>query len=253
MTAGARSEADARSVESTVPVIAVDGPSGSGKGTVARLLAARLGWHRLDSGALYRLVGLAASRRGLFRGAGASPDPQALAELAGSLDCTFLPGDDCEKILLENKDVTLELRTEATGELASVVAAIPQVRSALLQRQRQFARPPGLVADGRDMGSMVFPDAALKVFLTASAGERARRRHKQLKEKGIDVSLRDLSRDMAQRDLRDRKRAAAPLKPAQDARVVDSTGITPEEVVVLVLTWLNDAGFESAGVEMHRS
>ncbi len=257
MTEGARSAADARAVDRTVPVIAVDGPSGSGKGTVARLLAARLGWHRLDSGALYRLVGLAAARRGLLRGASGNPDPdpdpEALAALAGNLDCSFRPEGDSEKIFLDNEDVTRELRAETTGELASVVAAIPQVRSALLQRQRQFASPPGLVADGRDMGSMVFPGAVLKVFLTASAEERAHRRHKQLKEKGIDVSLRDLSRDMAQRDLRDRNRATAPLKPAQDARVVDSTGITPEEVVVLVLTWLNDAGVESACVGMHRS
>jgi CMP/dCMP kinase len=225
--------------EAEAPVVALDGPSGSGKGTVARMLAARLGWHLLDSGALYRLVGLAALRRGLidFGAVGQGlpggtgicgkpgPDPDAVAALASDLDCRFGGGAGREVIYLNNEDVTDEIRTEATGNLASVVAAMPAVRAALLQRQRGFARPPGLVADGRDMGSVVFPAAPLKVFLTASAEERARRRHKQLKEKGIDVSLRDLSRDIARRDLRDESRTIAPLRPAQDARVVDDVVI----------------------------
>jgi cytidylate kinase len=151
-------------------------------------------------------------------------------------------GADAERVELEGSDVTADLRTESAGEAASRVAAVPAVRAALLQRQRDFARPPGLVADGRDMGTVVFPSATLKVFLTASAEERASRRHKQLKEKGIGVSLPDLSRDIAQRDARDATRSVAPLKPAPDARVLDSTSLTPEEVIAHILKWLEEVG-----------
>jgi cytidylate kinase len=221
--------------------VTIDGPSGSGKGTISRGLAARLRWHLLDSGALYRLVALAATRRG--RGEA----PAALAALARDMDVRFTPLRGGEQIFLDGSDVTAALRTENAGTAASRVAAIPEVRTALLARQRDFARPPGLVADGRDMGTVVFPEARLKVFLTASADERAMRRHKQLKEKGIDVSLPDLSWDIAQRDARDANRPVAPLRPAPDARVVDSTSLTPEEVIARILEWLEAAGMRPSG------
>ena len=220
-----------------VPVLTVDGPSGSGKGTISRRVAARLGWHLLDSGALYRLVGLAAVDQRV-----ALDDAKALAAVANAMRVRFAA--DSERVELEGADVTGRLRTESAGEAASRVAAIPAVREALLQRQRDFARPPGLVADGRDMGTVVFPEAMLKVFLTASAEERAARRHKQLKEKGIDVSLPDLSWDIAQRDARDASRSVAPLKPASDARVIDSTSLSPEEVTAHILKWLEDVGIQ---------
>jgi CMP/dCMP kinase len=228
-----------------VPVVAIDGPSGSGKGTISRLLAARLGWHFLDSGALYRLVALAAERRGIAldaEGEAAAGRDERLAAVAAGLDAEFLADGGAERVLLDGMDVTSALRTEACGDAASRVASIAAVRRALLGRQRAFARPPGLVADGRDMGTVVFPDALLKVFLTASPEERARRRHKQLIEKGIRVSLRDLSWEIAQRDQRDANRSVAPLRPADDARVVDSTSITPEEVIARIFPWLEDAG-----------
>ncbi|MEO8466381.1 MAG: (d)CMP kinase [Gammaproteobacteria bacterium] len=224
---------------SEVPVVAVDGPSGSGKGTVSRQLAVALGWHYLDSGALYRLVGLAARRNGVDLG-----DADRLAPLAANLDVRFAPAGELERVYLDNTEVAAELRTEQAGEAASRVAAVPAVRTALLQRQRDFARWPGLVADGRDMGSVVFPAAALKVFLTASAEERAMRRHKQLKEKGIDVSLPDLSWDIAQRDARDATRVVAPLRPTPEAHVIDSTSLSPEEVVGRILEWLGAVGVE---------
>lgn len=220
-----------------VRVVTIDGPSGSGKGTIGRLLAQRLGWHYLDSGALYRLVALAALRRHLdFR------DAARLAALAANLDARFASAGGSDRIYLEGVDVTAELRTERAGDAASKVAAVPEVRSALLQRQRDFAVAPGLVADGRDMGTVVFPTALLKVVLTASAEARAMRRHKQLKEKGIDVSLPDLSWDIAQRDARDANRTVAPFKPAPDAHVVDSTSLTPEEVVAHILNRLEGVG-----------
>jgi cytidylate kinase len=223
-----------------VPVITIDGPSGAGKGTVSRELARRLGWRRLDSGALYRLVGLAACRLGLDL-----RDEARLAELAARLDAEFIDRGGEGQVVLDGADVTAELRTERTGEAASQVAALPAVRTALLARQRAFAEPPGLVADGRDMGTVVFPAASLKVFLSASAEERAERRYKQLKEKGIDVSLRDLSRDIALRDRRDASRPVAPLVPAADARVIDSTTMTAVEVADRILKWLQEAGVMS--------
>lgn len=209
------------------PVVAIDGPSGAGKGTVSRMLAARLGWHLLDSGALYRLVALGGTRRGLDP----ADRPGHLA-LARGLDARFgttASGD--EAIWLDGVEVGPALRTEECGMGASRVAAWPEVREALLGRQRAFATPPGLVADGRDMGTIVFPAAPLKVFLSASAAARAERRHKQLKEKGSDVSLAALSREIAARDRQDSSRPVAPLVPAEDAMVIDSTALTAAEVV----------------------
>ncbi len=209
-----------------VPVLTIDGPSGSGKGTVAARVAGELGWHVLDSGALYRLTGLAARRAGVD-----FADHAAVAEIARHLPVRFEGG----KVLLDGEDVSLAIRTETAGNDASKVAAIPEVRAALLDWQRGYARPPGLVADGRDMGTVVFPDAPVKIFLDASAGERARRRYKQLKEKGIDVSLSGLIAEIEERDQRDRNRSVAPLVPADDALVIDSTSMEVEEVVDRVL------------------
>lgn len=208
-------------------VVTVDGPGGSGKGTLARLLAERLGFHWLDSGALYRVLALAALRRGV-----SLDDEQALAALARGLDVRFETGGPAEpRVLLEGRDVTAELRTERCGEAASRVASLPAVRGALLERQRAFCRPPGLVADGRDMGTVVFPQAPVKIFLEASLEERARRRYKQLKDQGIDANLRVLSDELARRDARDRSRAVAPLRPAPDATVIDSTRMSIDEVL----------------------
>ena len=209
----------------SIPVIAIDGPSASGKGTVASLVAGALGFHYLESGALYRLVALASSRAGLGEG-----DEVALAHLAGGLDVKFRGG----QIFLSGEDVAEELRREEIGNRASSVARLPRVRAALLERQRAFRQPPGLVADGRDMGTAVFPDALLKVFLTASVQVRAERRYKQLIDKGIGANLASLSRDLAMRDERDAKRAAAPLVPAPDAVQLDSSDLSVEEVVRLV-------------------
>ena len=212
-------------------VVTIDGPGGSGKGTVGRRVANRLGWHLLDSGALYRLVALAGLDAGL-----ASDDELRHDRLALNLDVQFTSDSTGnEAVLLAGKDVTARLRTEEAGMAASRVAAMPLVRTALLDRQRAFARPPGLVADGRDMGTVVFPDAGLKIYLTASAEERARRRHNQLKEKGLDVSLAALSQEIRERDHRDSSRAVAPLRPAEDAVVIDSTGIPVEGVVDAIL------------------
>jgi cytidylate kinase len=218
----------------TVPVIAIDGPSGSGKGTIARRVAGALGYHLLDSGALYRLVALSAQKSGVSLENGAK-----LAHLAFELDVRFDSNEDGEeRIWLGDEDVTGEIRTEEAGAGASAVAQIPAVREALFERQRAFQQPPGLVADGRDMGTQVFPDAVLKVFLTASAEERARRRHKQLKDKGLDVSLAALSRDIEDRDKRDSERSVAPLRPAEDARILDSSGQSIEAVTKTVLDWV---------------
>jgi len=214
-----------------LPIIAIDGPSGSGKGTVARRVARHLGWHLLDSGALYRLVALAGLRAGL------APDDRAgHARLAAGLDVQFgMDAHGDERVVLDREDVTCELRAEATGEAASRVAAWQEVRSALFGRQRAFAAQPGLVADGRDMGSIVFRDAGLKIFLTASPEERARRRYNQLKEKGLSGSLAALSAEIAERDRRDTTRAVAPLVAVPEAVVVDSTALTIEEVVGRVI------------------
>ena len=211
-----------------VPVITIDGPSGSGKGTISRQLAQRLQWHFLDSGALYRLVAHGAQIKGI----GLDDEP-ALAEYARSLDVQFVSHDATQDpaILLENQDVTNNIRSESCGNAASKVAALPEVREALLARQRDFQVSPGLVADGRDMGTTVFPAAPLKVFLTASAEERAKRRYKQLKEKGIDVSLPALVKDIAERDARDGSRAVSPLKPAQDAVIVDTSALSITQVM----------------------
>ena len=218
-----------------IPVIAIDGPSGSGKGTIARQVAAALGWHLLDSGALYRLVALDADQKGI-----ALDDPAGLATIAAELDVQF-NSDSAgqEQIVLNGEDITSAVRTEAAGTGASAVAVIPSVREALLGRQRGFRRAPGLVADGRDMGTQVFADATLKVFLTASPDERAKRRHKQLKDKGIDVNLAAVSRDIVDRDRRDSERSVAPLRPAEDARILDSSGKPIEAVTQTVLDWVS--------------
>jgi cytidylate kinase len=223
-------------VKQPVPVITIDGPSGSGKGTIAHRVAKALGWHLLDSGALYRLVALSAGKAGV-----SLEDAEGLARIARALDVKFDSYDDGSgRIWLDGKDVTDQVRTEATGAGASAVAAIPAVREALLARQRAFQQPPGLVADGRDMGTNVFADAQLKIYLTASAEERARRRHKQLKDKGMDVSLAALSRDIEHRDRRDSERSVAPLRPAEDARILDSSGQSIEAVTQTVLDWASE-------------
>ena len=216
----------------TVPVIAIDGPVGSGKGSVSHRVASALGFRLLDSGALYRVLALAARIRGTSLDGG-----PALARLAESLDVEFAPGDAANPVhtLLDGVDATGDIRTERCGNDASCISGLPEVRNALLARQHGFRRPPGLVADGRDMGSVVFPDACAKVFLTATPRARAERRHKQLMAKGIDVSVTRLSREMAERDRRDRERAVAPLKPAGDAVVVDTTGLDIDTVVARVL------------------
>ena len=220
----------------TVPVLTIDGPSGSGKGTIARRVAMALDWHLLDSGALYRLVGLASSKQGV-----SAENPGELAELARRMQVRF--GSDeagNEQIWLDGEEVSGQIRTEKAGDRASIVASIPAVREALLEFQRGFRQPPGLVADGRDMGTQVFTDAELKIFLTASAGERAKRRHKQLKEKGIDVSLAALSRDIEDRDRRDSERTVAPLAPAEDAHLIDSSNLSIDDVTELVLRWAKE-------------
>lgn len=215
------------------PVVAIDGPSGAGKGTVCQQLVTRLGWHLLDSGALYRLTGLYARQSGVDL-----DDVDGLAALAARLPADFSVADGREVIWLDGVEVTAAIRTEQAGGDASRVAALQPVRDALLERQREFRQPPGLIADGRDMGTVVFPDAPLKIFLTASAEERAVRRHKQLKEQGVDVSLAELSAEIAERDERDRSRTNAPLKPASDARILDTTSMDVDAVVHQALQWI---------------
>ena len=218
-------------VESPVAVLAVDGPSGSGKGTVCRMLSTRLGWHLLDSGALYRLTAVAGSRARLD-----ADDRAGHAALAIRMAVVFaVTAQGDEQIVLDGQEVTGLVRAEQTGQGASRVAAWSEVRAALLARQRSFAEPPGLVADGRDMGTVVFPAAPLKIFLTATPDERARRRYNQLKDKGSAVSLATLSREIAERDLRDSTRSVAPLRPASDAFVIDSTGVAVEAIIERVI------------------
>lgn len=220
-----------------VPVIAIDGPSGSGKGTIAGLLAKRLGWNLLDSGALYRLLAFAARNHGVDL-----TNEEALKVLAAHLDVQFQasePGQS-QRIVLEGEEVTDAIRNEQVGAGASQVASLPAVREALLQRQRAFCEAPGLVADGRDMGTVVFPQAPLKVFLTASAEERARRRYLQLKAKGLDVNLASLLDEIRERDERDMQRAVAPLKPAPDAIQLDSTELSIEQVLERIMSEVAD-------------
>ncbi|HET9864356.1 MAG TPA: (d)CMP kinase [Steroidobacteraceae bacterium] len=226
-----------------VPIVTIDGPSSSGKGTISRLVAARVGWHLLDSGALYRLVALAGMRKRLD-----PDDVENHVAQARAMHVEFGAGPQGEeRVLLEGDDVTREIRTEQAGAGASRVAAWPAVRAALTDRQRAFAKPPGLVADGRDMGTVIFPEARLKVFLTASAEERAQRRYKQLIEKGSAASLAALSREIAERDLRDSTRQVAPLKPAPDAQLLDSTGLSIEAVVERVLSLGRERGLWPKG------
>lgn len=217
-----------------IPVLTIDGPSGSGKGTISRAVAERLGWHYLDSGALYRAVGLAAAWEGVDLS-----DAEAVAQCAARTEIRFeTQGAGEPHVIVNGKDATRQLRMETAGAAASAIAAHPPVRAALVDLQHRFRRAPGLVADGRDMGTVIFPDAPYKVFLTASAEERAKRRHKQLKEKGVSVNLDSLLHEIAARDERDAGRAVAPLKPADDAVVVDSTGTPITEVIERVLSVL---------------
>ena len=222
-----------------VPVIAVDGPGGVGKGTLSRSLAVHLGFHLLDSGALYRLVALGAEEQAV-----SLDDEEALANLAVQLDVEFRTGDDegVARPVVRGRVVGERLRSERCGDHASRIAGYPQVRAALLARQRAFRRPPGLVADGRDMGSVVFPDSQVKIFLTASLEERAQRRYKQLIAKGIGVNLAPLLGEISARDKRDRERSVAPMKPASDALVVDTTALGIDEVFEHVIKIASERG-----------
>jgi len=222
-------------------IITIDGPSGAGKGTISRMLAKKLHFHYLDSGALYRLLGLAAVRHSVDLA-----NDQDLSTLAGHMDIDFEASGDELKILLEGEDVSLELRSENTGALASQVAAFPDVRTALLKRQQLFAKEPGLVADGRDMGTVVFPEAPLKIYLTASAEERAQRRYKELLAKGENVSLRALEEQVRSRDERDMSRDASPLIPAADAVQLDSSELSIQEVMDTVLNLVYLKGLASS-------
>ena len=216
----------------SVPVLTIDGPSGSGKGTIARAVADRLGWHMLDSGAIYRAVGYAAGLKDLDLS-----DAEAVSRCAAETRIEFRdPGDGGEtRVIIDGQDATDAIRTETAGAAASAIAALPEVRKALVDKQLAFRRPPGLVADGRDMGTVIFPDAPSKVFLTASAAERAERRYKQLKAKGLAVTLISLLHEIELRDARDASRAVAPLRPAVDAVVIDTTGQPIPAVVAEVL------------------
>ena len=211
-------------------IVTIDGPSGAGKGTLSQLVAKQLGYHLLDSGALYRLVALSAYKLNVN-----ISDEQAVAEIASRLDVKFDVAGESTLILLAGENVTDAIRQESVSMNASVVAAYPKVRAALLQRQKDFAQAPGLVADGRDMGTTVFPGAQVKIFLTASAEARAERRYKQLSQKGVDVDIAEIVRDIKARDDRDSQREASPLKPADDALVLDSTLMTIDEVLKAIL------------------
>ncbi|GAK87654.1 cytidylate kinase [Vibrio ponticus] len=220
-------------MSSHTPVITVDGPSGAGKGTLCMQLANKLGFHLLDSGAIYRVLALAAIHHGVDL-----ENEDSLVALATHLDVQFIAEGDLVKVILEGEDVSGELRKEQTGMAASKVAALPRVREALLRRQRAFADGTGLVADGRDMGTVVFPQAEVKIFLDASAEERAERRLKQLQDKGLDVKFADLLSEIQERDDRDRNRPVAPLRPAEDALLLDSTSMSIDEVVEKALQYI---------------
>jgi len=222
-------------MQENTPVITIDGPSGAGKGTVARIVADQLGWHLLDSGAIYRVLAVAIQHHQI-----ALDDEEPLIPIAAHLDVQFEISSQGEgKVILEGEDVTDVIRTEEIGELASKVAAFPRIREALLRRQRAFSVNPGLIADGRDMGTVVFPQAEVKIFLTASAEERAERRFNQLKKKGVDVKIGRLLDDIRQRDERDQNRKVAPLVPAEGALIIDSTDISITEVVNEILIFAN--------------
>ncbi len=224
-------------MDSRTPVLTIDGPSGSGKGTISRIVAGRLGWHYLDSGALYRVVGYAARRDNADLN-----DHPGLAALARRTDIRFQTDGDSEpRVLVDGADATDAIRTETAGAAASAIASIPEVRQALVDKQHAFRRSPGLVADGRDMGTVIFPDARFKVFLTASAAQRAQRRYKQLKDKGVSVNLDGLLCEILARDARDAERAVAPLKPAEDAVLIDTTDVPVERVVERVLSLLPES------------
>ena len=216
------------------PVVTIDGPGGAGKGTLCMLLATRLGWHLLDSGAIYRVLAVAAMKQSVEL-----DDIARLTELASNLNVSFPIENNQVLIVLDGVNVTDEIRTEQTGNLASKVAAYPEVRAALLVRQQNFAQSPGLIADGRDMGTVVFPSASLKIFLDASAEERAKRRQLQLQQKGINVNFDNLLQEIQERDFRDRNRPVAPLKPADDAIVIDSTSMSIDAVFNQVLALVN--------------
>ncbi|GLX86522.1 cytidylate kinase [Thalassotalea loyana] len=222
-------------MQESVPVITIDGPSGAGKGTAAKIVAEQLGWHLLDSGAIYRVLAVATQHHQI-----GVEEEEPLIPIASHLDVQFEVCGDQVKVVLEGEDVTKTIRQEEVGELASKIAAFPRIREALLRRQRAFRTLPGLVADGRDMGTVVFTDAPVKIFLTASAEERAQRRFQQLKEKGFDVNIGRLLEDIKARDERDQNRKVAPLVPAEDALIIDSTGLSIDEVVNKMLSYVNE-------------